>query len=279
MFELSDELKMLISNLPPLTVRFGQIKSEGKNTILLKQNVGGIVKDEPLISFINNGTYKSGFIYGEGLWKWKMSDYILNGSHERFNELFSKVTNYLIVQQDDSPLKIVFPDQITSKNQLVLKATFQNASNQFINKPKLKFSYKKDGVINNLEFDEIDDFYTLSLGVLKPGKYLWNSKLQYNGKAYEKKGEFIVEEITIEDLDSRTNVELLSQIAAQSKGEFYWLNNGGKVVERIKEKGSIASIYNDQITIIPLINFNWLLIFLIVCISIEWFLRRFLGNY
>lgn len=279
LFELSAELKELISNLPPLTVRFGQIKPEGKNTILFNQNVGGIVKEEPLMSFVNNGTYKSGFIYGEGLWKWKMTDYILNESHERFNELFSKVTNYLIVQQDDSPLKVVFPDQITSSNQLLVKATFHNASNQFINNPKLEFSYKKDGIVNNLEFDQNDNFYTLNLGVLKPGKYIWNSKLKYNGKDYVKKGEFVVEEITIEDLVSRTNKELLSQIATQSNGEFYWLRNGNKVVERIKEKNNIASIYNDQIQITPLIDMYWLLICLIVCISIEWFLRRFLGSY
>lgn len=279
LFELSHELKTLIPNLPPLTIRFGQIKSGGKNTILLKQNIGGVVKEEPIISFVNNGNHKVCFIYGEGLWKWKMTDYVLNESHESFNELFSKITNYLIVQNDDSPLKIIIPEQVTSQDELVVKATFYNASNKLINKPKLNFSCKYDGVTNNLEFDKNDDFYSLNLGNLRPGKYTWSCKLEYNGKDFFKNGEFIVEELTVEDLDSRTNKDLLLQIASKSKGVFYWLKNGEKVIENIKNESSVVSIFNDRIKINPLIDFYWLFICLIISVSLEWFLRRFLGSY
>jgi hypothetical protein len=51
------------------------------------------------------------------------------------------------------------------------------------------------------QFAQMGDYYTLSLGKLKPGKYTWIASTTYHGKNYTKKGMFFVENKPIETFD------------------------------------------------------------------------------
>jgi len=51
-----------------------------------------------------NGVKNANFL-GDGLWKWKMRDYVDHNNHNLFNELISKTVQYLSVKADKSFLE------------------------------------------------------------------------------------------------------------------------------------------------------------------------------
>ncbi len=279
LFELSDELKQLLVQFPPLMIHFGQLNLSGKSTPFLNQRIGNINKKDPLIWFYQQDDVKSAMIYGEGIWRWKLTDFSINESNELFSELINKITNYLMIQKNDSPLKIDFPKRILTSVPLKINASFYNASNELINNEPLSFTYRLKKEKNEVQFSKAEKSYSLDLGKLKAGVYEWEAKIKYNGKVYSKSGDFIVEQLMFEDLPTRTNVSVLNEVAVKSNAQFYWLKDADKLINQLKIDESITAVEYQESHFDSLIDEKWLLVFLIFLMTLEWFLRRWLGSY
>jgi hypothetical protein len=280
LFSISQELKELIPNLPPLTTKFGALDLSANNKIFINQKVGNISKPEPQIFFGENTFSKYGVIYGEGLWKWKLEDFKLNKSNVLFNEIIQKITQLLMVKNNHSSLNVMIPDELNKSDDVVIRAEFYDASNTLITSPIVKFKYtKKYGKSHENEFSIEDNYYSLPLGKLQPGEYSWKASTNYNGKDILKKGVFVVEDIFIEDLDTRANHLLLRQISGNSSGKFYRLKAIDKIIDELENRTDIVNVTYEESTFKKLIDFKWVLFLIIALLVTEWFIRRWFGNY
>ena len=99
-FTLEEDIKDLIAQLPPITVPFGDFKAKADASILLDQRIGSINTDYPLLLLGEEQGIKKGVIAGEGIWKWRIFDYVQHQSHDLFDELFGKIIQYLSTKED-----------------------------------------------------------------------------------------------------------------------------------------------------------------------------------
>ena len=279
-FELSDKTVEAIDFFPPLTSKFGTININGNNEVLLNQRIGSITKKEPLLFFLNQNNAKSGVLYGEGLWRWRINDYLRNSNQDAFNEFFSKITNYLLVKQQGAGLRIEFPNRFTIDEEVLVNASFYNSSLEPITTPKISIEVTdQKGKKYKSQFGLVGTSYKLALGKLKSGNYSWSAKTTFNGKSYSKKGNFLVEDIQIEKTESNANQGVMKQLSKQSNGKFYLLKDYKKTIEDISNRKDITTISYAETSFDDLIEYIVIFILIFLFLSGEWFLRRWYGSY
>ena len=279
-FELSEKAIDALEFYPPLKAKFGAIKFNGNPTVLLSQRIGQIKNKEPLLFFINQNNQRNGILYGEGIWRWKLNDFVRNGNHEAFSELFAKTMNYLMVKQQDAGLRIEFPKRFTTEEEIIVNASFFNASLEPITKPQIQLKITDaSGKEFKSQFGVNGNGYKLSLGKMKGGKYKWTAYTKFNGKSYRKSGVFVVEEIELEKLETSANHGVMLQLAKQSNGKFYELNQYNELLKALENREDITTMSFEETTFNQLIDYWSVFIILFIFLGAEWFLRRYFGTY
>ena len=279
-FEISTELQAALNYFPPLKTKFGDVKLNSGNDILLYQRIGTIQKNDPMLFFGLNKNTKYGVLVGEGIWKWKMNEFVRTHEQKNFTEFLQKITQYLVVKQNSSSLRITTPKTFTKDDDVNIKAEFYNASLELITTPKIDFVLKNEkNKISKHEFGASGNFYKLSLGKLKVGKYEWTAACKHNGKTYSKSGVFVVEDVLLESLDSRADHSLLNQIATNSNGKFYELKNTQQLINDIENRKDIVEISYREASFNDLIDYKIIFLLLVLIFGLEWFLRRWFGAY
>ena len=279
-FETSDNLKKFFDYLPPLKSRFGNTAYPAGIDVFLYQRIGAIQKKDPLMFFGKQNGIKYGVVYGEGLWRWKINDFQRNGSFDSFNELIQKITQYLVVRQNTSPFIVSLPKRITKAEELVVKAEFYNESMDLITTPTINFSLKGEGgKLNKFQFGLNGNSYRLNTGRLTPGSYIWTANTTFNGKSYSKSGAFIVEDLLLEDMDNQANHQVLRQIANQTNGKFYSLENSNTMYGDLTERKDLVNMSYAESVFIDLIEWKILFLLILIALVTEWSLRRYFGGY
>lgn len=278
LFEVSSDVTTALEYWPPLSVPFGNINSS-QGDVLLTQRIGSVVKKDPVL-FFTSGNRKQGAFVGEGLWRWKLMEFARSKGNKGFNELIQKTVQYLVVKQNTDALRVNLPRRFNVNDDVIINAEFYNSSMERITDPNISFvltNEKGNKVDYTFAKGELD--YRLSLGKLPVGKYDWRAKTTFNGKSYEKTGSFVVNDISLENLETSANHNLLQQIAQNSDGKFYELRNIDRMLDDIEKRTDIVTITSDESTFKDFIDFKWLFFLLIVLLGTEWFLRRRLGSY
>jgi hypothetical protein len=280
LFEIDEKIINEIEKYPPLIVKFGTPKISNQNKILLKQRISSIEKKEAVMYFGSNELSKYGVFLGEGIWRWKFSNYQKAKNHDIFNEFITKINNYLVQKKNTSNLRVTLPKKFNTIDEVLIKAEFYNEAMELITKPKIAFQLIDDkGNKSILEFGANNQSYLLQLGKLKPGHYTWSAKTNYSGKNYTKTGSFIVESDQIEKLDTKANHEILNQLSSNSKGKMYQLADISKLINDIEKRDDIVTVSYKQNEVVPIVDLIWILILLLLLLSLEWFLKRWYGYY
>ena len=177
LFELEEDTKKTIESWPPLVVPFGGVEQRGGST-LLKQQIGPVTKKDPVMYFGDNGQSKIGVIVGEGLWKWKLSEYQRTKRNIAFNELLQKTTQYLVVKKNTDALRVNMPRRFNVREDIIINAEFYNSAFEKITEPNIDFVItNKETGESNYSFGKQSTDYRLVLGKLKGGQYNWTCLL------------------------------------------------------------------------------------------------------
>lgn len=279
LFSLSESTEKMLSRFPPMLVPFGEIKTAGIDNFLV-QRIGTVRKKSPIFSLGTINSRKVGVVFGEGLWKWKLTNYQLGKNTEAFDEIIGKTTQFLVVKKNNDALKVTMPKRISSKEDVLVQAEFYNANFEMINSPKISFELtnEKDEKFD-YEFSKREKDYSLLLNGLKSGAYEWIAQTTFDGKAYSKKGTFVVEENSIEQIATNADHSVLQQLAKETQGRFASMSSADDLVEEIKNRDDLTSVAYEKETFKGLIDYKWLFFLAILLFGLEWFIRRWNGNY
>ncbi len=279
LFEVSEKVDQMLSKAPPVTVKFGKIQSES-GSALISQRIGPVKKQDPIFVFGKTSKSKYAAFLGEGIWKWRLSEYAATKKHEGFEELVQKTTQYLVVKKNNDPFRVNLPKRFTTNDDVIIQAEFYNEAFEPITEPDVQFELKSDdNKITPYTFAKNTTDYSLGLGKLKAGKYDWKATTKFNGKKYEKTGVFIVEDISLESLSTSADHNLLKLIADQSSGKFYEFSKMNKLLEDIGNRKDIVNVAYDETDYSNLIDWKILMALVALLLTVEWFLRRFYGTY
>ncbi len=136
-----------------------------------------------------------------------------------------------------------------------------------------------NGKILKREFARGTDMYRLSLGKLKPGKYTWSASTSLEGKRYSKSGEFIVEDISLEKLNSSSNALVMRQLSKRTGGKYAFLKEYESSLDELLNRKDISTMSYPETTYNDLIDIKLIFFLLLFLLTLEWFLRKWLGAY
>jgi hypothetical protein len=221
------------------------------------------------------------YFYGEGIWRWRMMEYNRHQNNDGFEELWDKTLQYLSVKENRDKLRVFPPSRMTVKDELRFRAEFYNDAFQEIVTPQIRLSLRdeKDKSVGAYTFTPLTRDYELNLGKMPAGVYKWEANTEFNGKKYQKSGEFIVEDISLESLDLSANFDVLIDLSENSKGKFYQLQDWQKLLNELESNENLSSAQFEETNYANLIDLKWLFFLIFLFLAAEWVLRRWFGGY
>ncbi len=280
-FTLEGNIAKGLQDFPPLVTPFGKYQTKANAQVLMKQKIGTVATDYALWVFSAPGANKQAVTAGEGLWRWRLYDFRPDQSYETFNELVSKTIQYLSVKNDKRKFKVNLPKTLFNENeQITMDAELYNDSYELINQPEVNINiYNESGKSFPFVFNRNGNAYTLNAGFFPTGSYTFQASTVFNGQEFKANGTFTVAAIQLESMQSTANHQLLHALSQKTGGEVVGIDSISALVNRLKNKESIKPIQYSTYKTEPFINFKWLFALLIGLLSIEWFVRKFIGGY
>jgi len=281
LFSVNNEIRQFSRNLPPLRTPFGSYSPSAGYDVLFKQEIKNVETNYPLIILGETNENKKGVITGEGIWKWRLYDYAQNQSFERSDELIAKAFQYLAITGDRRRFKISKDKTIYDENdRIFLNAEFYNASYELKNENDVSLTIKNEnGEVSSFAFSKTDNSYGLDLGTMAPGEYRYTGEIQDGGQRYSASGRFTVRELIAELQHIRADHQLLRNMSSESNGAFYSMNDVKTLENDLINSNIIKPLYITDYDRTSVLNLKWLLILLLLTLSLEWFMRKFLGTY
>ena len=271
------------SDFPPLVSPFGNYLLGEKSDILMYQKIKGIKTEKPLIFIFpgdNSLAGKYGFICGEGIWRWRMADYLENENHQQFDALIDRIVHYLSLDIKKERF-IVQAKRIFNENeQINIRADYYNKSYELSNKADVSMEItNSEGHSFRYIFSKTNGAYDLNAGQWPVGKYSFKAQITESGKTFTKKGSFIVVPLNIEAVNLQANYKLLYQIAKESGASMFLPDSLDALFYDLQQNPNVKAVSFSTKDLIDLIELKWLFFIIISLLSAEWFLRKFFGGY
>nr|NQU91497.1 hypothetical protein [Bacteroidota bacterium] len=280
LFSLSPQLSDAIKAYPPLLSPFGSFQTLNSANIMLYQQIGSLVTAYPLILFNQNLEDKTGVIAGEGLWRWRLGNYLKSGNHDAFNELITKMIQFLSVDVDKSFFKIEAKNNFLENEQVEFDAEVYNQSYEMIIDPEVEITIENDaGDTYPFVFGKTPTAYHLNAGTFPVSSYKYSARVRVGDKVYDDNGEFTVSPLNVETINTIADHNLLFQIAEKHKGHMLGVDQLDQLPELLKQREDIKTITYSEKRYTSLVNLFWIFILIMVLLSSEWFIRKRNGSY
>ncbi len=269
-----------LNNFPPVKVPFANYEILPQSEVMLYQKVGKVSTQKPLLLIQRTNEWSSAVLLGEGIWSWRLQEYAKNQSHTAFDEMISKIIQFLSTKEDKRRFK-VYPikNEYLNNESLVFETEVYNDiyEQTFGHKIDLRI---KDDQNNTSSYSYVtsnkNSRYRIS--GLENGIFTFQASALINDKNETSFGSFTVKDLQIETTKLTADHNLLRNVAAQNGGKFYGKNQLDQLEEDILDQEVISKIYHSE-TYLSIINMKWGFYILIIFICAEWFLRKFYGSY
>ncbi len=277
-FTLDDNTQKTLTELPPLISPYGQYFFTDESSTLCFQRIGSVSTKYPLWCMNNENGYKSAYLFGEGFWRWRLQDFVLNNNHEATNELVSKTIQYLTTKEDKRKFR-VYPNKEVLDEDEALKfiAELYNNNYELISDKDISLILTNQENKNyNYMFSPNGKTYSLNIGTMPAGNYSY--KAQVNGSSEKITGKILIKPLQIENTDHQADFHLLRQISNKHNAQFYFPNQIEALINHIKNNTQITSTSYKEKQINDLIQLKWIFYLLLALLSIEWFSRKYQGG-
>ncbi|GJM34858.1 MAG: hypothetical protein DHS20C18_38590 [Saprospiraceae bacterium] len=281
LFTIGETISNDISTFPPLIAPFGEFDLVGDGQVLLYQRIGKIDTRYPLLLLGDSNGAKRGVLCAEGLWKWRLFDYLQHENHFIFDELLGKALQYVGVKEDKRRFRVNVSKNIFDENEAIyFDAELYNNSYELINVPDVNLTIADNtGKEFNFVFTKTENAYVLNAGLLPVGNYTFRSTTSYNGEQFNYTGQFSVQPIQLEVYETTADHSMLRLLSDKFGGKLVYPNQMEQITSLIEEKGTVKPINYTTTKTKSVINLKWIFFLLLGLISVEWFFRRYWGGY
>jgi hypothetical protein len=280
-FTLSQRVMEVLPSFNPLTAAFGNFAATPQAQVLLTKRIGKVDTDQPLLAVGETNGIKTGILLAEGLWKWRLFDFLQHQNNEVFDELIGKTVQYLSVKEDKRKFRINQDKNIFNENEPVtFGAELYNDNYDLTNTQDVAMSIRnRDGKEFTYTFNKLGKAYALNAGILPVGAYTYKAETNFNGVALAYEGRFSVQPIQLELFETTANHAVLRALSTKFGGETVFPAQMTSILEKIKANQTVKPVIYQTTSTNPLINVKWIFALLALLLSAEWFLRRYFGSY
>ncbi len=280
-FSLDMEMTNTLPRLPALAAPYGQYSVSPAAQILAFQKIGNVGTKSPLWVVSAPGGEKTAVLCAENYWRWRLYDYVLNNNHTVTDGLVSKTIQYLAVKNDKKQFRVNQTRSIYNETEsIVLDAELYNDSYELTNTPDATITITDEqGKDFPFQFSKTQNSYTLQAGYFPAGSYTYNASATLNGKQFTDAGAFSILPVTLETINTTANHQLLNQMAVQTGGTFVHQNDIAQLENIIRESTAAKPIMREITRTQSVIHLKWIFAILLILLSAEWFVRKFMGGY
>ncbi len=276
----SEDYQSTLTGYPPVVVPFGKTELTQGGEVLLYQQVGSIVTNKPLLAVHESGGKKIAVMVGEGFWQWRTMEFAVNNGHETFDEIVSKLIQFLSAKEDKRKFR-VYPseNEFYDSEDITFETEIYNDIYEPIYGNEIQLTItNEEGTSNNFNYTTSSANSQYRVNGLTQGVYQFTASTLLNGQAEKSSGEFSVSELQIESLNLTANHSVLRKLSRDSGGEFYLPHEIEKLSQFLTNEKPQGIIYTSE-TFLPLINLKWIFFILLFLLSAEWFTRKYSGGY
>jgi len=280
LFTLSETTYKTIQNFPPLLGLFGNYQLKTNTYQLLNQKIGAIETENPLLVFTQTNNKKNAILFGEGIWKWRMQEYLMNKNQDATNELINKTVQFLAIKDDKSKFRIIHNNTFLENEEITINAELYNDSYELVNDPEVKITLtNNENKKFNFVFNRTTKAYFLNAGILPPEVYEYTANVSLGEKNYKQSGKFQVLPLVLEANSSTADAQLLQNLAQKFGGKMVFPNQMEEIASLIEQNKNISSIIYEEHDIKEWIHLKWIFFLLLLLITLEWFFRKRNGAY
>lgn len=280
LFSIHEQAARMLGLMPPLYVPFANYRPSSEASVMLYQKIGQVVTEQPLVLFSSAGQSRTGIIAGEGLWRWRLNTLLRESHPGTFDDLISRIVNYLALREDRSLFRVEAPTLLFENEALVVEAELYNRSYELINEPEVHlFITNEEGVELPYVMGRTSNAYRLDAGNFPPGDYAWHARVNTGAEVLNEEGLFTVRRLDLENLQSIADHALLFQLAENSGGKLFYPGQWDELRDHILNRDDIKPRLYSHKQFIEIINIKALFFIILAFLSIEWFLRKRSGGY
>lgn len=269
----------LLHLLPPIETPFGKYNLSPETNVLLYQKIGNVETDYPLLLFTQGQNGRMAVFIGEGLWRWRMHNYLHSATHDQFDELILKIFQYVGTKEDKSFFRVSGKTIYAEHETISFDAELYNASYELVNTPEVMMTIKGVDNTHQFAFSRVGKAYHLDVSSLPKGNYQWTASTMLDNEKYSKSGYFSVQEINLESVNLTADFQSMVNLATQNNGRYFNDTDFDAMYKSICENKMIKSVAHYYKTH-QLLSDKWfLLILIVVFLGFEWFVRKWCGDY
>ncbi len=272
LFHLEPATVEAIEALPPLTATFGEGKLAADVQTLFGARLGNIDMQQPLVAASAQGATRRAFVWGEGLWRWRLADWQTHESHEHFDRLVSQLVGFAAMQQQRQRLQVEADRRYDEGQAPVLHAQLYNESYELTNDAEVKLHLRGDSVDAEYTFQRTASAYRLALPGLRPGLYRYAASTA-DGLGTE--GSFAVEALGLEQRRTVADHALLRSISAVS-GAF--MVHPAEIDRLEAQLLELKPIIYTHTRYAEFLRLPLVLAIIVLLLAAEWVLRKYHGE-
>jgi len=273
-FTLPQHIQSVTDKMPPLLVATGSITgTPGSNILYTQKTPAGIVP----AWMMQHGSVPTAILAGEGLWRWRLYEYKNFNDHNVVDECIRQTVAFLSANNNEKPFNVTLPKYIWSDQEpITLNAYLLNANNEQINTADVQLTITDSaGHKQNFSFERSGNAYNLNIGIWAGGTYTYSAHTTYNGKELTANGNFAVESMPLELMESGADYQLLYNLAKKYNGGFVTAPNVASLYDSISHNERVKPLIQTNTETVPLVDRKWYF-FIILLIAVgEWLLRKY----
>jgi hypothetical protein len=277
-FALPGQLSDILYRMPPMTAPFGKFQFPSAK-ILLQQRIGNVSTDRPLLFIIEQQDRRLGILAAEGIWRWRLREYDLTEKTENTDGLILKLVQYLGSTDQKRKFKCkpvqqeFYEGTSVSFDVQIFDQLFEPAYNI----PVTLEIYDEQNKKSVFEFTPAPGKTKININT-ESGLYRYKASIKRNDQEESDEGAFSVIPMQLESQDLTADFFVLRQISKSTGGKFYPFREWKKLQDYLDVNMAPGRIYavNDYLSLIDL---KLIFFFMLCLVSVEWFLRKYSGEY
>jgi len=267
LFTLDADDAGALEALPPLSAPFGQARLAADVQTLFSARLGNIDSRQPLVAATAQGGQRRAWIWGEGLWRWRLADWQSHESHQHVDRLISQLVSFTAMQSTRNRLQVESERSYPQGEPVTLRAVLYNENYEAVNGADVKLT------VNGVDYTFRRDAggYSLTLPPLEEGLYRYTATA--DGQTAE--GSFAIEALNLEMQRTAADHGLLATVASLTGGHTF---APSQVADLSDSLATIKPTIYTHTRYAEFLRLPLVLVLIILLLAAEWVLRKYHGE-
>ena len=261
----------------PLQNAYGTIVAKENISILLESTIRNVATNQPLLAFSDSFGKRTAYLFGENSWRWRMQSFVDNKNFEKYDVFLDKTIQFLTSNDSKKSLVVNHENYYNATDAIEITAQYFNKNYEFDENAKLTIEVvnKKTKAVKKYDLLKSTNDFKVNLDGLSAGQYTFVVKELNSKSTYA--GFFEILDFDIEKQFVNPDLIKLKQLATQTNAAVYVPNQVDDLIKKLLDATEYKTIQKEIVKKTPLIEWEWLLVFIAICLAIEWFLRKYRG--